>query len=146
MKQGTPAHGKDNKDYIHTAEFLAWKRLQVSKAKLSTITEIATLLAGFAVVSKNFISYMHIFFVNKKKSSNLILNFILGGAQVATVELQVNSDANPYLLTAFGVTTALLCTSSMMAVMISTCILPYIQTVVKVGKDPKESPHEEMSW
>lgn len=66
--------------------------------------------------------------------------------QVATVELQINDDANPYLLTAFTITTSLLVCSTMMALMISTCVLPYIQAVVKMGGEAKESPHEEMAW
>jgi hypothetical protein len=36
---------------INTPEFLAWRRLHLSKAKLSGITEMAALMAGFSVVS-----------------------------------------------------------------------------------------------
>lgn len=75
-------------------DYLAWRRLHVSKAKLAGVGEIATFLAGFAVV--------------------------------ATVELQINDDANPVLLLAFTVTTALLVCTTMMSIMISTCILPHI--------------------
>ncbi|CAL8139890.1 unnamed protein product [Orchesella dallaii] len=99
-----------------TAEFLGWKRLQVSKAKLSGVGEIATFLAGFAV---------------------------------ATVELQINDDANPYLLVAFTVTTALLVCTTMMSIMISTCILPHIAVVAKIGPphaSPDESPHDRMRF
>jgi calcium release-activated calcium channel protein 1 len=68
---------------------------------------------------------------------------------VATVELQINDDANPYLLSAFTVTTALLVCTTMMALMISTCVLPYIQVVAKLSPShaqAKESPHDEMMW
>jgi hypothetical protein len=65
---------------------------------------------------------------------------------VATVELQINDDAHPILLTAFTVTTSLLVTSAMMAISISTCILPHIQVVAKMSPHckPNESPHDSM--
>lgn len=66
----------------NSPEFLAWRRLHLSRAKLSGITEIAALMAGFSVV--------------------------------ATVELQINEDAHPILLTAFTVTTALLVCTTML--------------------------------
>ncbi|ODM93685.1 Calcium release-activated calcium channel protein 1 [Orchesella cincta] len=97
-------------------DYLAWRRLQVSKAKLSGVGEIATFLAGFAV---------------------------------ATVELQINDDANPFLLLAFTVTTALLVCTTMMSIMISTCILPHVIVVAKVGHpnaQPHESPHDQMRF
>jgi hypothetical protein len=67
--------------------------------------------------------------------------------QVATVELQINDgDANPALLTAFVVTTALLVACSLMAVMISTCILPHVEAVAKMSQisEVSLSPHENM--
>lgn len=68
--------------------------------------------------------------------------------KVATVELQINDDANPALLTAFVITTALLVGTSMMAVMISTCILPHIQAVAKMSNVSLvgQSPHERMTF
>ena len=41
----------------NTPEFLAWRRLHLSKAKLSGITEMAALMAGFSVV--RFIQYIY---------------------------------------------------------------------------------------
>jgi len=99
---------------VNTPEFLNWRRLHLSKAKLSGIVEMAALMSGFSVV--------------------------------ATVELQINDDANPILLTAFTITTALLVCTTMMAIMISTCILPHIEVVAKMKSKPNESPHDRMMW
>ncbi|CAG7816210.1 unnamed protein product [Allacma fusca] len=99
----------------NSEEYLAWRRLQLSRAKLSGITEMAALMAGFSVV--------------------------------ATVELQINDDANPMLLAAFTVTTALLVCTTMMAIMISTCILPHVEVVAEMQSlfaKPHESPHDRM--
>ncbi|CAL8072714.1 unnamed protein product [Orchesella dallaii] len=97
-------------------DMLDWRRLHLSKAKLSGITEMAAVMAGFSVV--------------------------------ATVELQINDDAHPVLLTAFTVTTALLVCTTMMAIMISTCILPHIQVIAEMSPNSKanESPHDLMMW
>jgi hypothetical protein len=64
------------------------------------------------------------------------------------VELQINDeDANPALLIAFVITTALLVATSMIAVIIATCILPHIQAVAKMAliSEVNRSPHENMS-
>ncbi|XP_021960593.2 calcium release-activated calcium channel protein 1 [Folsomia candida] len=100
----------------NSPEFLDWRRLHLSRAKLSGITEMAALMAGFSVV--------------------------------ATVELQINEDAHPYMLTAFTVTTALLVCTTMLAIMISTCILPHVTVVAKMHphSKPHESPHDAMMW
>ncbi|CAG7816211.1 unnamed protein product [Allacma fusca] len=109
----------------HTAEYLSWRRLHLSKSKLSGVAEMASFMAGFAVV--------------------------------ATVELQINDDGtSPYLLTAFVVTTSLLVATSMMTIMISTCILPQLDAVSKMSKCPSDeilrSPHDalirfiDLSW
>lgn len=64
------------------------------------------------------------------------------------MELQINDDANPILLTAFTVTTSLLVCTTMLAIMISTCILPHIQVVAEISPLSKvnESPHDVMMW
>jgi len=65
------------------------------------------------------------------------------------VELQINADANPYLLSAFTIVTALLVCTTMLALMISTCVLPYIQVISKLGPSQVkacESPHDEMMY
>ncbi|XP_021966293.2 calcium release-activated calcium channel protein 1 isoform X2 [Folsomia candida] len=108
--------GGGDQEVVHTAEYLSWRKLHLAKSKLSNVCEMASFMAGFAVV--------------------------------ATVELQINDeDANPALLVAFVVTTALLVGTSMMAIMISTCLLPHIQAVAKMSliSQVGQSPHERMA-
>jgi len=40
---------EDQDDY-NSAEYLSWRRLHLSKAKLKSVTEISAHMAGFAVV------------------------------------------------------------------------------------------------
>jgi len=37
-------------DVINSPEYLSWRRLQLSKSKLSNVAEMASFMAGFAVV------------------------------------------------------------------------------------------------
>lgn len=41
---------------IEAVNLLQWRRLQLSKAKLKGVTEMAALMAGFSVVSKQFMT------------------------------------------------------------------------------------------
>jgi hypothetical protein len=53
MKMYKPQfHGLD-KSEMNTPEFLAWRRLHLSKSKLSNCTEMAEIMSAFAVVSVN---------------------------------------------------------------------------------------------
>ncbi|CAG7725492.1 unnamed protein product [Allacma fusca] len=77
-----------------------------------------------------------------------------GFSVVATVELQIRKCTSPILLTSFAVTTALLVTTTMLSIMIATCILPHLEAVAKLDSIHlmKESPHEalikyiDLSW
>lgn len=40
---------------IEAVNYLIWRRIQLSKAKLKGVTEMAALMAGFSVVRQNFI-------------------------------------------------------------------------------------------
>jgi len=71
---------------------------------------------------------------------------------VATVELQIHpKEQNSGLLTAFVITTSLLVATTMIALMLTTCILPYLQAVEKVShqldidEEIDRSPHYRMS-
>lgn len=104
-----------SKKEMNTHEYLSWRRLHLSKSKLSNCIEMAEIMSAFAVV--------------------------------VTVELQINDgDANEALLTAFVITTSFLVASSMLAVMISTCVLPHIEAVAKMGMISQvgQSPHDKM--
>jgi len=35
----------------HSSEYIEWRRLQLSRAKLKGVTEMAALMAGFSVVN-----------------------------------------------------------------------------------------------
>ncbi|CAL8130592.1 unnamed protein product [Orchesella dallaii] len=107
--------GSSPSDQYNTVEYLSWRRLHLSKSKLKNVAEMASFMAGFAVVG--------------------------------TVELQINDDdVNPPLLCAFVITTALLVGTCMIAIIISTCILPHLEAVAKTASisDANQSPHDKM--
>lgn len=41
-----------NPDLFNTTEYLSWRRLHLAKSKLNNVTEMASFMAGFAVVRK----------------------------------------------------------------------------------------------
>lgn len=45
------SHDKSQED-VHTAEYLSWRKLHLAKSKLSNVAEMASFMAGFAVVCK----------------------------------------------------------------------------------------------
>lgn len=65
---------------------------------------------------------------------------------VALVEINIAEDIPDYLLILFSVCTTLLVSVHLLALMISTCILPHIEAVSNVHNvnAVKESPHEKM--
>lgn len=63
------------------------------------------------------------------------------------MELQINDDdVRPPLLIAFVVTTALLVGTCMIAITISTCVLPHLESVAKTSNisGANQSPHDKM--
>lgn len=65
---------------------------------------------------------------------------------VALVEISIKDEVPEYLLILFSICTTLLVSVHLLALMISTCILPHIEAVSNVHNvnAVKESPHEKM--
>ncbi|MFH4982310.1 hypothetical protein AB6A40_009019 [Gnathostoma spinigerum] len=76
------------------------------------------------------------------KASSRTSALLAGFAMVALVELQYEATTPPYLLITLGVVTTLLVSVHLLALMMSTCILPYIEA----NGCTQDSPHNRLKF
>lgn len=103
---------------------------------------------NFMMVSKNLGKKLSDCLNDGISSQKILIYYLVLYFQVAMVEIQIGENIPEALLIAFSICTTLVVAVHLLALMISTCILPNIEAVANMHSSVvvMESPHDKMHW
>uniref|UniRef100_A0A1I8G8Z3 Calcium release-activated calcium channel protein 1 n=2 Tax=Macrostomum lignano TaxID=282301 RepID=A0A1I8G8Z3_9PLAT len=108
-------------------DVLSWRRLQLSRAKLKASSRTSALLSGFAIVA--------------------MVELEISSGNSSSTSSSPAAAVPSWLLVLFASSAALLIAVHMLALMISTCLLPNLESVSENdARTIRASPHDKMRF
>uniref|UniRef100_A0A1I8ENP7 Protein orai n=2 Tax=Wuchereria bancrofti TaxID=6293 RepID=A0A1I8ENP7_WUCBA len=129
---------KDNHLTNNSINFSSYQPSTIMDAKISNSFPIHMYRGELSILEK----YRYDLSRAQLKASSRTSALLAGFAMVALVELQYERTTPPFLLITLGVVTTLLVSVHLLALMMSTCILPYIEA----NGCTQDSPHIRLKF